>query len=78
MKEVIVYTTPWCAWCKKLKAFLDVHNIRHTERDVEKDHGALRDLAEKSNQTGVPVLVAGDDVVIGFDKRRLKKVLGLS
>jgi glutaredoxin len=46
----------------------------HIERDPE----AARDIARKTGQTGVPVIKIGNHWIVGFDKERIKKELGLS
>ncbi len=41
------------------------------------EKSSTNELLEKSGQMGVPVIVVDDKVIIGFNKERLKKVLGL-
>jgi mycoredoxin len=35
-----MYTTPWCAFCKRLKRQLAADGIEMTEIDIEQDPGA--------------------------------------
>ena len=42
--------------------------------DVSVDHAAAQEMVRKSGQMGVPVIVAGDQVVVGFDRPALEKI----
>jgi glutaredoxin len=48
------------------------------EVNVERDPEAARDIARKTGQTGVPVIKIGNRWIVGFDKQRIEKELGLS
>lgn len=43
--------------------------------DVSRDPAALAEMVSKSRQRGVPVLTVDDQVVVGFDRPRLEKLL---
>ena len=45
---------------------------------MERDSKAARDLVRKTGQTGVPVIKIGNRWIVGFDKERIEKELGLS
>ena len=76
-KKVTIYTTNICPWCIKAKEFFKENKISYTEKNVQKDPKLADELLEKSGQMGVPVIVIDDKAIIGFNKERLKKVLGL-
>ena len=44
------------------------------ERDVSVDPAAAGEIVRRSGQTGVPVIVAGDEVIVGFDRPRLERL----
>jgi glutaredoxin len=44
---------------------------------VQQNKEYQAELLEKSGQLGVPVITVGEEVVIGFNKERLKKMLGV-
>jgi len=46
--------------------------------NLERDPKAPRDLVRKTGQTGVPVIKIGNRWIVGFDKERIEKELGLS
>jgi glutaredoxin 3 len=74
-KNVILFSTPTCSWCKKLKNYLKENRVRFKEIDVSRDPGALGDMVRKSGQRGVPQTWVNNYPVIGFDKVKLKKLL---
>jgi glutaredoxin 3 len=75
--KVKVYSTPVCPWCVRAKDFLKEHGIKFEDIDVSRDHDAAHEMIEKSGQTGVPVIIVGDQVVVGFDRERLMKLLSI-
>lgn len=77
MPKVKVYSTPTCPYCKMAKQFLDQNKIDYEHIDVSSDEKAASEMVEKSGQMGVPVIMVGEKVVVGFNKEELKKVLGL-
>jgi len=59
------------------KNFLTEHNIAFTDYDVARDSEKRQEMIQRSGQMGVPVIVVGDEVIIGFDQGRLAHELGL-
>ena len=51
------------------------NNISFVEKDVGRDHMAVRELINKSGQMGVPVIDANGQIVIGFNELVLNKIL---
>jgi glutaredoxin 3 len=76
-KEVKVYATSTCPYCKKTKAFLDENNVSYEDYDVGTDAAKRNEMMDKSGQMGVPVLDIGGKIIIGFDKDAIKEALGL-
>lgn len=77
MKEVTIYTTPTCGYCKMAKEFFTTNNVSYTEYNVGTDLEKRKEMIEKSGQMGVPVIFVGDDMTVGFDKPKLSSLLGL-
>ncbi|MCL5048295.1 MAG: glutathione S-transferase N-terminal domain-containing protein [Firmicutes bacterium] len=75
--RVLVFTTPTCPWCNRAKAFLREKQVPYREIDVSKDHRAAADLVRRSGQMGVPVIEIDNQIVIGFDQRKVSQLLGL-
>ena len=76
MPEVQVYTTTQCPYCRMVKAFLERRKIPFTEINVSKDTKAAAEMIEISGQNGVPVTVAGDRIIVGFDAQALNEAFG--
>jgi len=74
MPEVTVYSTQNCPYCRLAKAFLDRNNVPYHSIDVGVDRKAAKEMVELSGQYGVPVLVIGDEVIVGFDTDRLREL----
>jgi len=77
-KQVIIYSTPTCHFCHMAKDYFNQNKIEFTELDVATDLEARQDMMNRSGQMGVPQILIGDDLVIGFDKPRIDILLGLS
>ncbi len=78
LKNVIVYTTPTCSWCTTLKRHLDVHQVRYREVDVSKDQKAAEAMVRKSGQQGVPQTEINGQMIVGFDRDRINRLLELN
>ncbi|MEE8637648.1 MAG: glutaredoxin family protein [Candidatus Margulisiibacteriota bacterium] len=74
---VKVYSTPTCPYCKMVKQFLSENNIQFEDVDVSSNQAAAQEMVAKSGQMGVPVLDINGQIVVGFDKARIKQLLGL-
>jgi glutaredoxin len=57
-----------------VKEFLSQNNIEYTDRNIAADQTALAEL-EKLGYMTTPVTVVGGEVVIGFDRAKLEKLL---
>ncbi|MDP2920727.1 MAG: Uxx-star family glutaredoxin-like (seleno)protein [Dehalococcoidia bacterium] len=73
--RVEIYTTPACGYCHQAKKFFQERGVAYTEYDVSRDREAARKLVQLTRQTGVPVIVAGNEVIIGFNLPRLEQLL---
>ncbi len=76
-KKVFIYSTPTCPFCRKTKQFLQDNNIEFTDYDVSSDHAKAEEMVQKSGQMGVPVLDIEGEIVVGFDKEKIEKLLDL-
>ena len=76
-KKVKVYSTPTCPYCIRAKQFLKDSNIDFDNIDVSSDQVAADEMVKKSGQIGVPVLDIDGQIITGFDREAISKVLGL-
>ena len=76
-KSVIVYSTPTCPWCMRVKQYLKENNILFLDWDVGADKVSANEMVKKSGQMGVPVLDIDGQIIVGFDKEKINLALGL-
>lgn len=76
--SVTVYSTPSCSWCTTLKNYLRQHKIQFTDIDVSADPEQARALVNKTGQTGVPQTEINGEMVIGFDKSKINRLLNIN
>ncbi len=79
---VTMYTTPWCGYCRRLKAQLDRAGIGYAEVDIERDPAAAEYVMSVNggNQT-VPTVLFPDGTAltnpsIAQVKQHLAAILG--
>lgn len=77
MSKVIIYTTPSCIYCKMTKDFFSKNNIQYEEKNVAVDMEAREEMVNKSHQLGVPVIEIDGQIIVGFDRERLREALKL-
>ena len=76
-KNVKIYSTPTCPRCIRTKQFLKENNVTFEDIDVSNNQSAAEEMIQKSSQMAVPVLDIDGEVIVGFDRERIKTVLGL-
>lgn len=77
VKQVKVYSTPTCPYCIRVKQFLKDNGINFDDIDVSTNEQEAEKMIEKSGQMGVPVLDIDGEIIVGFDKDKIKEALGL-
>ena len=77
-KKVMVYSTPTCPYCVRAKQFLKDNSIEFEDINVAVDHEKAQEMVQKSGQMGVPVIDVEGEIIIGFDRDKLKSSLGVS
>ncbi len=58
-----------------MKEFLSQRGVTWAEKYVDEDRAAAIEMVRRSGQRGVPVTIIGDEVVVGFDRPRLERIL---
>jgi glutaredoxin-like YruB-family protein len=76
-KKVKIYSTPTCPFCIRTKEFLKENNVLFEDADVSTNEEAAREMIEKSGQMGVPVFDIDGQIIVGFDKEKIKNALGI-
>jgi glutaredoxin len=70
--SITMYSTTWCGFCKKARAYMQQQNIGFTDLDI--DHNAAAAARQRAlNPSGsVPTIAVDDDVLIGFSPDSLE------
>jgi len=77
MAKVKVFSTPTCPYCVTLKEYLKDNNIEFEAIDVSEDKAGLDEMVKKSGQMGVPVITIDEEVIVGFDRVKIDKLLNI-
>jgi glutaredoxin 3 len=82
MKNITIYSTATCGFCKMLKSYLQSKGVDYEEKHADQDQAIAQELYEKSGQLGVPFTVITDENgkeenILGFDRHKIDSVLGL-
>lgn len=77
MYDVLVYSTPECHICKRVKAFLKENKISYKEIDVASDQKKAEEMIEKSGQMGVPGVIIDGKLLVQPSDEQLKKTLNI-
>ncbi len=83
---ITIYSTPTCPYCKMAKEFFKENKVEYEDIDVAADQDRAREMVEKSEQMGVPVIVIPaeltstkkEEVIVGFDRDKISELLGIS
>jgi glutaredoxin len=71
--KVVMYSTAWCGYCKKARAYFSASNIPYTEYDIEKNFYAKRRF-KLFGGTGTPVIFVGKKRLNGFSVKRFEQI----
>ncbi len=75
MAKVKIYSTPTCPYCVTLKEYLKDKGVEFEDLNVAVDLQARKEMVDKSGQMGVPVVDIDGEIIIGFDKEKINKIL---
>jgi glutaredoxin len=74
-KEVVIYSTSWCAACKQAKRYMDSKGINYREVDVEKSAEGGEEYKRQGGDGSVPLIVMGNEKMRGFNPDKLDSML---
>ena len=75
MSDVMVYTTPTCPWCSKVKDYLTEKGISYEELNVATDSEAADKMIDLTGQRSVPVIAKAGLFVVGYSPEQIDKLL---
>ena len=71
MKNVVIYTGPFCNYCDAAKRLLTRNNATFKEIDISKVEGAMDEMIKKANgKRTIPQIFFGDEHIGGYDEVR--------
>jgi len=73
-REVTIFTTRSCGYCRQAKAFFKQRGIAFDELDIDISAFAKAEF-ERLKGRGVPLIVVRGQVINGFSKRRVARLL---
>lgn len=79
-KQVLIYTTNTCAYCKSVKDYLTQKKVSYEEINLDDHPDRRQDLLALSGQFAVPVTVItknddSRDVTVGFNLPKLASAI---
>ncbi len=60
------------------KDFFAEKNVAYTAYDVTTDAAKREEMIQMTGQLGVPVIVIGEDIMVGFDRAKIADKLGIA
>ena len=80
--SVTLYALSTCPYCRMTRRYLDEKGVAYTLTEVDLLEGqekedAIATVREISGGASFPVVVIGDEVLVGFNKKRIKELLSL-
>jgi len=75
--RVVLYATGFCEFSEMVRLHLESRGQRYTERDVDADPAARKEMMDLGAQ-GTPMVVIDGEVLIGFDEEAIDELLGFT
>lgn len=80
--SVKLYALSTCPYCRMTKKYLDENDVDYELVEVDLLEGteredAIAEVRALSGGASFPVAVVNDEVIVGFNKRRMKELLAL-
>lgn len=72
---ITIYSTPTCHFCHMAKEYFNANGVKYEDFNVATDLEKRKEMVAKTGQMGVPVIVIGSEVVVGFDQERIESLL---
>jgi len=80
--QVTLYGLSTCPYCRMTKKYLDSEDVEYELIEVDLLEGDEREVTvatvrELSGGASFPVVAIGEEVIVGFNKKRMKELLSL-
>lgn len=82
MPQIKVFALTTCPYCRMTRKYLDDHDVAYEVVEVDKLEGqertdTIEEVKRLSGGTSFPVVVIGDEVIVGFNKPRISALVGI-
>ena len=80
--EILLYTLSTCAWCRKMKKWLDEKGFAYSYVDVDLESGSEKEAVMEEVRRWNPlcsfptVVVDQKECFVGFKPEKLKEIIG--
>jgi glutaredoxin len=78
MRKIILYTTPGCRLCDRVRQLLRARNAPFEEVDVRQDPVAFHQLTVLAGGPFVPTIEVDGEVLVGLDEERLDELASIA
>ncbi|MDH5675806.1 MAG: hypothetical protein OEZ06_27020 [Myxococcales bacterium] len=80
---VVLYKASWCGACRAAASYMRSRQVDFVEKDIERDALARSEMQQKAKAAGktprgVPVIDFRGEILLGFDKARLSRLIDAS
>ncbi|MFC0523717.1 glutaredoxin family protein [Pontibacillus salicampi] len=75
-QNVVVYTSDGCRHCSNVLEFLEESGVQYEEKNISRSKEYYQEMKQQGVY-GAPATFIGDQKILGFQKRQLKKKLGV-
>jgi glutaredoxin-like YruB-family protein len=76
--QVQIYSTPTCHFCHMAKEWMTENKISYVDYNVAEDMGRRKEMVEITGQLGVPVIMIGENIMVGFNQEEMAKLLNVA
>jgi GrxC family glutaredoxin len=66
-KQVTIYSTPVCPYCRRAKSLFDELKVVYKEVDLAGDEKLRNEMVEKYQWQTVPMIFVGEEFIGGYD-----------
>jgi glutaredoxin-like YruB-family protein len=74
-KNIVIYSTPNCPICKRAKTYLTKRGIVYKDIDVSVNEETAHEMIHRSGQMGTPVIFVGEQMMLGFNQKKMDDML---
>ena len=75
--KIKIYTSPGCPHCRAAKEFFRSYGIKFKEIDITKNPKEADRIYKKAKIMATPIIEIGNRIIVGFDRAKIKKMVGI-